>query len=190
MQFYCEIVTSSPRGFHHAKMVLSFLLGKTESDEKNWGRNITVKKEIDGDKSLAKWNSGECNSVGMQIEETFTKTGPNKVRIRIRSTQWAATIVIEGCCVHVFLVVLLYRHGTSFQTKRRLFIGVETWFIQLYSPVMTRQNEQLQTMLLPLPIWLKNVVVLQSIFLSRWILVSGYHDLVFPDKIYPLHFRF
>ena len=58
----------------------------------------------------------------------------------------------------------------------------------LYSPVnlMTHQNEQRLAMLLPLPIWLKNVA-LQSIFLSRWILVSGYHDLVFRDKIHLLH---
>ena len=57
----------------------------------------------------------------------------------------------------------------------------------LYSPVnLMTHNEQLQTMLLPLPIWLKNVA-LQRTFLSRWILVSGYHDLVFPDKIHPLH---
>ena len=59
--------------------------------------------------------------------------------------------------------------------------------LQLYSPVnLMTQNEQRLAMLLPLPIWLKNVVVLQNIFLSRWILVSEYHDLVFPDKIHPL----
>ena len=59
--------------------------------------------------------------------------------------------------------------------------------LQLYSPVnLMTQNEQRLAMLLPLPIWLKNVVVLQNIFLSRWILVSEYHDLVFPDTIHPL----
>ena len=59
--------------------------------------------------------------------------------------------------------------------------------LQLYSPVnLMTQNEQRLAMLLPLPIWLKNVVVLQRFFLSRWILVSEYHDLVFPDTIHPL----